>query len=65
MLMNIRETIFHVTALWFFTLLLLFVPTQVMAKDSPCGGSLQYLNAQYDLARILHKNGIFNYMHLI
>ncbi|MDH5553460.1 MAG: phosphatidylserine decarboxylase, partial [Nitrosomonas sp.] len=53
--MNIRELAFHATAWLSFTLLLLFVSTQLMAKGSPCGGSLQYLNTQYDLDPVTRK----------
>ncbi len=55
MFINIRESVLHVTVLWLFALLLLLVPTQLMAKDSPCGDSLRYLNAQYDLDPVTKK----------
>jgi phosphatidylserine decarboxylase len=34
---------------------LVFLPTQVMAKESPCGGSLQYLNTQYKSDPVTRK----------
>ncbi len=48
MFIKIRNIIFYPAALGVATLSLLFAPTQVVAKESPCGGSLAYLNKTYN-----------------
>ncbi len=52
--MNIKKVSFHVVTLGIFSLSL-FVPSQVMANESPCGGSLEYLNTQYTADQATRK----------
>lgn len=53
MVMNIRKTAFY--AALGIALSLLFMPGQIMADESPCAGSLKYLNSQYDLDEVTRK----------
>lgn len=55
MFMHIKEVVMNATAFGFVTLSLLFIPGQVIAKESPCDGSLKYLNAQYDSDQATRK----------
>lgn len=43
----IEKTVFHAAVLG-IALSLLFAPHQTIADESPCAGSLQYLNSRYD-----------------
>ena len=53
--MNAKIAAFYVLIIGVCTLSLLFLPPQVMAAESPCGGSLKYLNTQYQLDPVTRK----------
>ena len=52
--MNIKEISFH-TVILGIVASSLFVPAQIMANESPCDASLQYLNTQYDSDQATRK----------
>lgn len=45
--MNVKGIVFHIVILGSFALSFC-VPTHIMAEESPCATSLQYLEIQYD-----------------
>lgn len=55
MFMQIKGIAIRATALLFVTLSLLLEPSQIMAKELPCAGSLQYLMTQYDSDPVTRK----------
>ncbi|MCK4842441.1 MAG: phosphatidylserine decarboxylase [Methylococcales bacterium] len=55
MVTNIKKITAHATMLAMMILSLLFMHTQAMAQASPCSGSLQYLNSQYQQDPVTKK----------
>jgi phosphatidylserine decarboxylase len=55
MIINVKAAVFYAAILGINTVSLLFLPAQVMAKESPCGGSLKYLDTQYELDPVTRK----------
>ena len=52
--MNVKGILFNAVTLGIFALSL-FIPIQIMANESPCGASLQYLKTQYDSDQATRK----------